>query len=105
MSIDYDQLREWLATVERENPGSGGAIEFTYPGSTVEIIRELLRLRDGVGELVESKRDAAGLIHEHIKAGSLPGYLGYAAAGVEYMCDNITDILNGDVPNERTEAR
>lgn len=48
MSIDYDQLREQLATVERENPGSGGVIEFTYPGSTVEIIRELLRLHDGV---------------------------------------------------------
>lgn len=46
MSIDYDHLREWLVEVDRANPLPGDTIEFTHPGSTVEIIRELLRLRD-----------------------------------------------------------
>lgn len=45
MSIDYDHLREWLDMVDRANPMPGDTIEFTYPGSTVEIVRELLRLR------------------------------------------------------------
>lgn len=45
MSIDYDQLREWLDTIDQANPLPGDTIEFTYPGSTVEIVRELLRLR------------------------------------------------------------
>lgn len=45
MSIDYDHLREWLVEVDRANHQAGDTITFTYPGSTVEIVRELLRLR------------------------------------------------------------
>lgn len=58
--------------------------------------RELLRLRDGVRELVESKRDAAGALHEHASTGVLPQHLHNAATAVEFMCDNLTDLLNGD---------
>lgn len=46
MSFDYAHLREWLDMVDRANHQAGDTITFTYPGSTVEIIRELLRLRD-----------------------------------------------------------
>ena len=53
MTVDYDRLREWLETVDRANANADGAIKFAYPGNTVEIIRELLRLR---GE-VEATRD------------------------------------------------
>lgn len=45
MSIDYDHLREWLVEVDQANPQPGDTIEFSHPGSTVEIVRELLRLR------------------------------------------------------------
>lgn len=62
MSIDYAHLREWLDMVDRANPMPGDTITFTYPGSTVEIIRELLRLRDGVENVQEMclvERDVA----------------------------------------------
>ena len=96
MSIDYDHLREWLVEVDRANPLSGDTSTFTYPGSTVEIIRELLRLLDGVVEMVESKRASAGVIREHIETGYLPGYYGYLAAVAEVMCDELADLLKGD---------
>lgn len=60
MSFDYAHLREWLDMVDRANPQAGDTIEFTYPGSTVEIVRELLRLHDGV----ERYRDAGLLAPE-----------------------------------------
>ena len=63
MSIDYDKLREWLDMVDRANHQAGDTITFTYPGNTVEIIRELLRLRDGV----ERYRDA-GLLAPDLPA-------------------------------------
>lgn len=62
MSVDYDHLREWLDMVDHANHRAGDTIEFTYPGSTVEIIRELLRLRDGVENVQEMclvERDVA----------------------------------------------
>lgn len=62
MSIDYDHLREWLDTVDRANPMPGDTIEFSHPGSTVEIVRELLRLRDGVEKVRDALILADGLI-------------------------------------------
>lgn len=61
-----------------------------------DMARELLRLRDGVEQLVESKRDAARAVHEHASTGLLPQHLHYAATAVEFMCDNLTDLLQGD---------
>lgn len=94
MSIDYAHLREWLDTVERANPQAGDTIEFTHPGSTVEIIRELLRLRDGV----ERYRDAgkalvlANLQHWDTNrcASCTP------MANLVDITNRLTDLLEGD---------
>lgn len=85
MSIDYDELREWLSTVERENHGRDGVMEFTHPGNTVEIIRELVRLRDGV----EQVADDLGANAEY--APNIPTQTAYRVA--EQL---LTDLLNGD---------
>lgn len=87
MSIDYDELWEWLDTVERENRGRDGVTEFTYPGSTVEIIHELLRLHDGVEELVKRKRAAVKRLYETDPV---------TAAILDGMCDALNDLLEGD---------
>lgn len=98
MSIDYDRLRTTVDVVDDPETDkiTRGNYTLSLEVQGPALARELLRLRDGAGELVESKRGAAWVIHEQIKAGSLPGYLGYAAAGVEFMCDNLTDLLDGD---------
>lgn len=85
MSIDYDHLREWLEMVDRANAQAGGTIEFTYPGNTVEIIRELLRLHDGVEQ-------AAGELGEKADyAPNVPREEAYRVA--EQL---LTNLLNGD---------
>ena len=92
MSIDYDRLREWLAEVDEANPLPGDTITFTYPGNTVEIIRELLHLRDGI----EMQRD----INAHA-AKSCRVYDGPAARAVENNLETValalTLLLNGDI--------
>lgn len=95
MNIDYGHLREWLGEVDQVNCRAGDTIEFSYPGSAVEIVRELLRLRDGVAETVESKRASAGVIREHVEKGFLPEYCGYLAAMAEVICDDLTNLLDG----------
>lgn len=80
MSIDYAHLREWLDMVDRANHQAGDTIEFTYPGSTVEIVRELLRLHDGV----ENVRDALILAD-----GLIAGY-GFGTPGRD-----LTNLLGG----------
>lgn len=62
MSIDYDELRKWLVEVDQANPLPGDTVTFSYPFSSVEIIRELVRLHDGVERVQDMcllERDAA----------------------------------------------
>lgn len=97
MSIDYDRLGELLEQWQhgdevRDQLEAQWDMELAAP----DMARELLRLRDGVRELVESKRASAGVIRGHINAGHLPEYLGYVAATAEVMCDALTDLLEGD---------
>lgn len=87
MSIDYDELREWLAMVERENRGRDGVVEFTYPGNTVEIIHELIRLHDGSSQLLAKKRAAVKRLYSTDQI---------TAAVLEVMCDELENLLEGD---------
>lgn len=88
MSIDYDELREWLRMVERENRGRDGVVEFTYPGSTVEIIHELIRLHDGLGKLLSVMAyDSTRLHKDHY-----PLTRKYLAT----YADKLTELLKGD---------
>ena len=86
MSIDYDHLREWLVEVDRANPLPGDTIEFSHPGSTVEIVRELLRLHDGGSQLLAKKRAAVERLYSTDQV---------IAAVLEGMCDELGNLLNG----------
>ena len=62
MSINYDELRKWLVEVDRANPLPGDTITYTFPFSGVAIVRELVRLHDGVEKVQDMfllERDAA----------------------------------------------
>lgn len=93
MSIDYDRLREWLAEVDQANPLPGDTITFTYPGSTVEIIRELLRLRDGV----ERYRDAGkALVRANLRSWNNSGCSSCTPlANLVDITNRLTDLLEG----------
>lgn len=89
MSIDYNKLRELVAEMEK--------VTFTTDRySWLAIARELLRLRDGVEELAKSKGRVAEKMHKHAHAGDLPWYTGFAAAGMEVMCDELANLLEGE---------
>lgn len=87
MSVDYAHLREWLDTVGQANRRAGDTIEFSYPGSTVEIVRELLRLRDGGSQLLAKKRAAVERLYSTDQV---------TAAVLEDICDELENLLNGD---------
>lgn len=86
MSIDYAHLREWLDTVDQTDHQAGDTIEFSHPGSTVEIVRELLRLHDGGSQLLAKKRAAVERLYSTDQV---------IAAVLEGMCDELGNLLNG----------
>ena len=88
MSIDYDQLREWLVEVDRASPLPGDTITFSYPGSTVEIIRELLRLHDGVATV----RDRCATLAESAQEVGMHAI----AHAVDINAQALTNLLDGD---------
>ena len=61
-----------------------------------DMARELLRLHDGMGELVDSKRLAAELMSKRANTNWRYDAERYIADAVDEMCDNLTDLLNGD---------
>ena len=88
MSIDYDRLRELLEQWQhgdelRDQLEAQWDMELAAP----DMARELLRLRDGVGELVERKRAA-------VKRLDITRPI--AAAILDVTCDELEDLLNGD---------
>lgn len=89
MSIDYDKLRTDLDEIE-------AGVHVTTRYTWADLARELLRLRDGVGELVENKLAAAGTVRERIDAGFWPNAFGYAVTATEVTCDELTALLEGD---------
>lgn len=93
MSIDYDKLRDWLDMVDRANHQAGDTITFTYPGSTVEIVRELLRLRDGV----ERYRDAGkALVLANLQSWDTNGCASCTPlANLSDITNRLTDLLEG----------
>lgn len=88
MSVDYDHLREWLDTVDQANHQAGDTIEFTHPGSTVEIVRELLRLRDGI----EVVRDRCSTLAESAQEAGMPAL----AHEMGVNAQALTGLLKGD---------
>lgn len=89
MSIDYDRLRQLVAEMEQ---GAAATTRYTW----LDLARELLRLRDGVGELVERKRTAAELMRERANTNWRYDAERYIADVVDTTCDDLEDLLNGD---------
>lgn len=88
MTIYYDRLRELLEQWEHgdevhDRLQARWGIELAAP----DLARELLRLHDGVEELLESKRTAVKRLYE---TDPVP------AAILEAMCDSLDNLLNGD---------
>lgn len=99
MSIDYDRLRELARVVENHGdyePREVNAAVDQLNHASLDTTRELLRLHDGLQKTVESKRAVAERMHKHTSTGRLPNYLGYAAAMLEVMCDELDSFLEGD---------
>lgn len=100
MSIDYDRLRDLVRIADGGRRVRDYATEHDaerdLENLAPDLARELLRLHDGVGELVENKLAAAGVVREQIDAWFLPNDLGYAVAAAEVMCDELTALLEGD---------
>lgn len=61
-----------------------------------DMARELLRLRGGVEQLVESERDAAELMRKRANTNWRYDAERYIADAVDEMCDTLTDLLEGD---------
>lgn len=90
MSIDYDRLREMVQAAENHTAYDlveVYAAENELENLAPELARELLRLRDGVGELVERKRAA-------VKRLDITRPI--AAAILDVTCDDLEDLFKGD---------
>lgn len=88
MSIDYDRLRELLEQWQhgdevRDQLEAQWEMELAAP----DMARELLALRDGVGELVKRKRAAVKRLERNRPV---------AAAILDVTCDDLADLLEGD---------
>lgn len=96
MTVDYDHLRIWLDVTDQGNARAGHTIIFTYPGNTIEIIRELLRLHDGI----EAQRDTCTRTADICRSSDYPEEQA-VASNLESVANALTHLLNGGADEPR----
>ena len=97
MTIDYDRLREQLEDFDQaeSHHAKWVALE-ALRAHAAPMARELLLLRDGVKQLVDSKRPAAELMRKRADTNWRYDAERYIADAVDEMCDNLTRVIQGD---------